>query len=170
MTNDKDEYIVKAKKVNLEVNGPQYDFKDRISYYVILGGTVILCLFLSKILIAFIIICLGLLLKIFSYSKWNLRIEDETIYIKKDFRKYIIDYKDLINVMSKKSQSAYDGSVSVHHYLEIEYSKNNHCDIVNLPFSPKNMETEVSEICRLFITNKQLERYPENYNDYIDIK
>ena len=170
MFNDKEEYIVKAKKENIEINGPKYEIKDRISFYILFICTAILCFILSKILIGFIIIVIGALLIAFSYSKWNLRIEDETIFIKKGFINYTIEFKDLIRVMRTTYTESSTTSYSTEHNLKIEYLNNNHYDIINLPFSPQNMETEISEVCRLFVTNKQLEKYPDSYNDYIDIK
>lgn len=170
---NKKEYIVKAKRTSLETYGPQNEKKDKISFFIIWIFTAALCIFFIKplinmTLILFVILILGIV--VILNSKWKLKIEDEKLYIKKGFINYIIEYSDLINVKRRTNQTLDGGTAEKGHFLEIEYMKNNHYKVLNLSYSQKNMESIILEICSLFITNKQLEKYSNISDDYLNIK
>lgn len=172
MIKNKEEYIVKAKNANIETYGAQDELKDKASFYIIWIITVILCVFLkplSTMIIALLIVISSGLFIILN-SKWTLKIKDKRLDIKKGFRSYVIEYKDLINVKKLEVNSYDSPSYSKQNHLQIEFMKEKCYKNIYLPYSQKNMESTILDICQLFITNKELERNPDVSEEYISIR
>lgn len=151
------EYIVKAKDF--------YFYKNQKRAQLVFAA--LICIFDVYILIQFIankwntigiiifILLLGISLLVVKI-KYSILIKNKKIYIERFFKKYEINYYDLITFKKKiESYKDANGYYRDACYLVIQYLCDDKIKIIKDSYGLK--EDEIDELCENFITNIQLE-------------
>ena len=95
---NENEYIVKAKDVNIEIH-EETKKKDKIIMIVLVIYMIIILLFTVPLLatLAISLIMILAIIGLYKYGKWDLIIKDQKVYILNyGFLNYEIDYENLI--------------------------------------------------------------------------
>ena len=117
----------------------------------------------SSLLIFFMLFIIYPVVTILEYN-WSLKIINRTIYIKNHSGSHKIQYKDLLLI-----KVLYRGRGNTEKVLEVEYLKKNKIIKVILPFAGE-LDSKIYEICKSFITNKEIEKGNQIEYGYFDIR
>ena len=170
---EKQDYIVKAKDIDIEIKQSIINKYKSLKY--ILGIEVfaliiaIIQLFYSKDKSINLIMFVGLVLMATLVTvlerNWRIRVKDKKIYIKSNVGNHKIEYKDLISI--KRCYRTIK-----HHrekVLEVRYLKGRKLVQVVLPYADES-EYQLKQICDSFITKEEIENGIVTGRDYFEIR
>ena len=170
---EKEDYIVKAKDVDIEIKQSILNKYKSVKYFIF---TEIFAFILVLILIIFskdiavnAIMYIGFFIMatvvIILESNWSIKIKDRIIYIKNHSGNHKIKYKDLVYF-----RICYR---TIRHYrekvLNVKYLKKNRIIDITLPYADE-FEEQLEQICKAFITKDDIENGIEIGSDYFYIR
>lgn len=175
------DFIVKAKNIDADISNSlkkSLSSNDKRNLYIFLFIVYIFFIIIlwhntTKTLILmtiFYFVLAVLIIKIVSFEvKWDLKIHNQKIYVYYDLRHHYIDYCDLVSFEIKKVHKR----VTRYGYAQIDaliiyYLKNGKIHRISLEVKDY-IKPEIETICKAFVTNKQLDNNPSNYDDYFYI-
>ena len=174
-----EDFIVKAKNIDVDISNTfdkilsDNDKKNLNIYIAILYLFVIVMLWHSTTEIIIIVSIVFFILAFFTMKiiafevKWDLKIHNQKIYVYYDLRHHNIDYCDLVNFEIKKIHRHIKRNVYVQiDVLRIYYLKNGTIHKIDLKVNDY-IKPEIENICKSFITKKQLDNNPNSYDDYL---
>lgn len=167
---EKEDYIVKAKDVDIEIKQSILNKYKSVKYFIF---TEILAFILVLILIIFSKdIAVNAIMYIFFFimatvviileSNWSIKIKDRIIYIKNHSGNHKIKYKDLVyfrRTIRNRSERV----------LYVKYLKKNKIIDIILPYADE-FEEQLEQICKAFITKDDIENGIEIGSDYFYIR
>ena len=171
---EKEDYIVKARDLNVEIKQNLRDRFKNINYIgisIFIVFTIFLILILlSKNRVANTIEYLGLFLICMAVfiieNKWNLKIKDRIIYINTRDGQYKIKYRDLVCFYAGTRK--YKGR-PYEKVLVINYLKKNKIKQIIVPYADE-FNYEIKQICKSFVTKEEIENGRQIGSDYFDIR
>ena len=165
--NEKKDYIEKAKKdIDIQIQSRRKINAKNSRFLLFIPLLVLIATFFEEyrginMLVIFILILITIFL--YFYTKWNLKIYNDTIYVKYFFKKYEIPFENLINICSdkkfrklknqeniketidniiEKTEKVYsytnrrnNSSQVVYLNIRVEYKNGNNIKILNLPYA-----------------------------------
>ena len=171
---EKEDYIVKAKDLNVEIKHTLKDKYKNITYIgigIFIAFIIFLILILvSKNRVANTIEYLGIFIicgAVFIIeNKWTLKIKDRIIYINTRDGQYKIKYRDLICFYA--STRKYKGR-PYEKVLVVKYLKRNKIKQIIVPYADE-FDYEIKQICKAFVTKGEIENGRQIGNSYFDIR
>lgn len=167
---EKEDYIVKARDIDIEIKQSLINKYKSVKYFIFIE---IVVLFMAFILITFLkdiaikaIMFIGFFVMatvvIIFENNWSIKIKDRIIYVKNHSGNHKIKYKDLIylrKTIRNHSEKA----------LYVKYLKKNKIITVILPYADE-FEEPLEQICKAFITKDDIENGIEIGSGYFDIR
>ena len=171
---EKEDYIVKARDLNVEIKQNLRDRFKNINYIgisIFIVFTIFLILILlSKNRVANTIEYLGLFLICMAVfiieNKWNLKIKDRIIYINTRDGQCKIKYRDLVCFYTGTRK--YKGR-PYEKVLVIKYLKKNKIKQIIVPYADE-FDFEIKQICKTFVTKEEIENGRQIGSGYFDIR
>ena len=161
---EEDDYIVKAKDINIDI---QQSIIENIKKYIYIEIFVFFILLIQILfskrfaIIAVMYLSFFLIINILRVllHNWSIRIKDRTIYIKNHSGNHKIKYKDLISIQN----------FTRHDNMEIKDLKRNKICRIVLPYEYR-FESQIEQICNSFITKNDVEQGKYFNKEFFDIR
>lgn len=170
---EKQDYIVKAKDIDIEIKqsiiNKYKSFKYFLGIEIFAFVIAMIQLFFSKDksinLIMFVGCILMATLVIVLENSWSIKVKDKKIYIKSNVGNHKIKYKDLVSI-ERCYRTIKHHSEKV---LEVRYLKGRKIVHVVLPYADES-EYQLKQICDSFITKEEIENGIVIGRDYFEIR
>ena len=166
-----EDYIVKAKNINVDIKQSIMNKYKSIRYFIYAGIFVFIILLIMSITAKDIkrelIFNIGFFIMatvvIILENSWRIKIYDRTIYIRNHSGRHKIKYKDLI------SFQIYRRGRTNEKVAKFKYLKRNKCVSVILPLGVES-EAQFEQIFNSFITKDDIEKGIQISKEYFDIR
>ena len=167
---EKEDYIVKAKNIDIEIKQSLTNKYKSVKYFIYVEifafFTALISISFSKDFAVNAIMFIGFFVMItvviILENNWSIKIKDRIIYIKNHSGNHKIKYKDLINLQ----RTIRNRNEKV---LYVKYLKKNKIITVILPYADE-FEEQLDQICKAFITKNDIENGIEFSSGYFDIR
>lgn len=167
---EKEDYIVKARDIDIEIRQSLINKYKSVKYFIYIEIFVFIIAFISIIFskdiavnaIMFIGFFIMATVVIILENNWSIKIKDRIIYIKNHSGNHKIKYKDLIylrRTIRNRSEKV----------LYVKYLKKNKIIDITLPYADE-FEEQLEQICKAFITKDDIENGIKIGSGYFNIR